>query len=207
MLTIDEAALAAVQPELADGEVVLWAGRPNPRIHLHKHDGFLIPFGLIWGGLAGFIAWVAASAWLSQLNGATSPLPVVIVTSAFASMGQYLIWGRFLYAKRMKLRTHYAVTNQRVLAVQGFARRRMASAYIDKIHTVGLEEGPNQSGTLRFTDTPPNWGIFSADNQWQGWNIMSIGTIPVFVDIDELKHVYRLVLQLRAQSQSPLVGA
>lgn len=200
MLRIDEAALAAVQPELADGEVLFWAGRPNPRIHLHKQDGFLIPFSLLWGGLTSSFAWFAVSGWLGPQRNPDTPFAAVALTCTMALIGQYLIWGRFVYVKRMKLRTHYAVTNQRVLAVQGFSRRRLASAYIDKIHTVGLEEGPGQSGSLRFTDTPPSWGIFSPDNHWQGWNTMSIGTVPVFVDIDELKQVYRLVLQLRAQS-------
>jgi hypothetical protein len=57
MSPIDQNSYGAVQPELAAGESILWAGQPSRRVTFHKQDLFLIPFSLMWGGFA--IFWEA----------------------------------------------------------------------------------------------------------------------------------------------------
>jgi hypothetical protein len=57
MSTINQDSYVAVQPEIATGESILWAGDPGRAITFHKQDAFLIPFSLLWGGFA--IFWEA----------------------------------------------------------------------------------------------------------------------------------------------------
>ena len=118
----------ALQPEIVSGESILWTGQPNPGVIFHKEDVFLIPFSLLWGGFAIFWEAGVAGYWGS---GARSGAPWafgMIWGIPFVLIGQYLIWGRFFYAAWKKKRTHYGVTNRRVLVVQNGWKRQMASA-------------------------------------------------------------------------------
>jgi len=60
MAQLDQASLAAVQPELTSGEGVLCIGQPNPNRIFYKEDIFLVPFSLLWCGFA--IFWEAGVA-------------------------------------------------------------------------------------------------------------------------------------------------
>ena len=121
--------LTAIQPELLSGERVLWAGQPNTTTIFHKEDGFLVPFSLLWGGFA--IFWEATAAGF--LGNRPHPKPIsyfaLLWGVPFVLIGQYLIWGRFFYAAWKKKRTHYAVTDRRVIVVQQAGNRQMSSAY------------------------------------------------------------------------------
>ena len=57
--TIDPNAATKVQPELMSGEIVHWAGMPNPGIIFHSDDWSSIPFSLLCGGF--FIFWEAGA--------------------------------------------------------------------------------------------------------------------------------------------------
>ncbi|MGC1372206.1 MAG: hypothetical protein WA824_08715 [Candidatus Sulfotelmatobacter sp.] len=115
----------------------------------------------------------------------------------FVLIGQYLIWGRFLYAAWKKKRTHYAVTDRRVIVVQQARGRQMSSAYIDTLPALIKEAGWNGSGTLRFAPAMPQG---SRNAVWDG---MAVGAVPTFVDIEDLDNVYRLVSDLREKKASP----
>src|SRR5689334_17016914 len=101
------------QPYLFPGERILWTGRPKQGLALSRSDILAIPFSLMWGGFAifwNFSVWTdfpdtgTADDWFFKLWG----LP-------FLAAGLYLIVGRFFYDAWIRSRTHYAVTNERVL--------------------------------------------------------------------------------------------
>jgi hypothetical protein len=89
MPPINQDSLSAIQPELTTGEAILWAGRPNPNVIFHREDAWLIPFSLMWGSIA--IVFEALAVRSHELLTMLCGIPFVV-------MGQYLIWGRFLYA-------------------------------------------------------------------------------------------------------------
>jgi hypothetical protein len=117
----------------------------------------------------------------------------------FVLMGQYLIWARFFYAAWKKKRTHDALTNRRVIVVQNGWKRQMASTYIDTLPTLIKEGGSNGVGTLRFAQAEPMW---SGRRGWGGWDGMSVGSVPAFVDVEDLESVYRLVSDLREKART-----
>ena len=193
----EQSSVVAVQSELTSGESVVWAGQPKSSVIFHKEDGLLIPFSLLWGGFAIFWEagvlgmWGAAHANERWSFGILWGIPFVLI-------GQYVIWGRFFYAAWLKRRTHYAVTNRRVIVVQNGWKRQMASAYIDSLPTLIKEVGSNGVGALRFVQPQPMW---SNNRGWGAWNALSVGGTPTFVDIDDVDSVYRLVSDLREKAR------
>jgi hypothetical protein len=192
--------LAAIQPELTSGESILWAGQPNTRVSFHKEDLFLIPFSLMWGGFAIFWEGAVAGYWGS--SGTRSGQPWVfgmIWGIPFVLIGQYMIWGRFLYSAWKKKRTHYAVTSRRVLVVQNGWKRQMTSAYIDTLPTLIKESNSSGIGTLRFAQQESMW---SGRRGWGAWDGMVVGNVPTFCDIEDVDSIYRLVSDLREKTRT-----
>lgn len=197
MQQINPNSMAAIQPELTSGETVQWAGQPNRRVILHKEDLFLIPFSLFWGGFTIFWESIASGFWGSK-GGAGAPSFFLIWGVPFVLVGQYLIWGRFLYVAWLKKRTNYAVTNRRVVVVQDGWNRRVASSYLDTLPTIVKEGTSSGTGVLRFAPVAPSW---STRQGWGAWNAMNVGEIPTFMDIDDVDSVYRLVSDLREKAR------
>jgi hypothetical protein len=55
--------MAAIQPELASGESVVWAAQPKVGVISHKEDSYLVPLSLLWGGFAIFWEGAASGIW------------------------------------------------------------------------------------------------------------------------------------------------
>ena len=198
MAVIDQDSVAAVQPELLSGESIVWAGQSKTSVVFHKEDLFLIPFSLLWGGFA--IFWEAGVSGYWGHNARSGPwLFGMIWGIPFVLIGQYFIWGRFFYAAWKKKRTHYALTNRRVIVVQDGWKRQMASSYLDSLPSLIKEGGSSGRGTLRFAQPDSLW---SGRRGWGAWDGMAVGTVPTFMDIEDVDSVYRLVSDLREKSRS-----
>jgi hypothetical protein len=207
MSSMNPESVMAIQPELTSGESILWADQPNPHVIFHKEDVFLIPFSLLWGGFAIFWEAGVSGFWGGNQHDSRSWVFGMIWGIPFVLIGQYLIWGRFIYDAWLKKRTHYAVTSRRVIVVQTGWKRQMVSAFLDSLPALAKEGGGNGPGTLRF-DQSSNSSLFSGwtnrsggRNNWAAWNSMSIGNMPIFRDIDNLDYVYRLVSDHREKSR------
>jgi len=188
---IDPEAAMRLQPELMSGESVLWAGQPNPRVIFHSDDWTMIPFSLLWGGFAIFWEATVLGFWGHPKH--SPPVFFVLWGIPFVLVGQYLIWGRFLYDAWIKRRTYYAVTDRRVLVLQEGRKRETSFIYIDAIPTIEREGG--QTGTLWFGQKSPV--VAGRGQKTRGWSRFRVGDIPVFADIDDMDSVYRLVVDLR----------
>jgi hypothetical protein len=195
MAPLNQDAWRVVQPELLAGESICWSGQPNTSVIFHKDDFFLIPISLLWGGFAMF--------WETEVTGLFrqgNPWVFGLLWGIpFVLYGQYIIWGRFLYAAWKKKRTFYAVTTRRVIAVQQGWQRQTAFTYIDTLPTLTRENGANGTGTLRFAQ----WEMEHPRARQLGWtrfDVMAIGRVPTFIDIDDVNSVYKLVSDLREKS-------
>jgi hypothetical protein len=199
MPQIDREAAQAVEPDLASGESLIWAGRPIPGTIFHREDLYLIPFSFMWGGFAIFWEASVAGLWGHGSKTATPWTFGMIWGIPFVVIGQYLIWGRFLYTAWKKRRTYYAVTNRRVIVVQGGSSRKLVSAYIDALPTLIRESGSGAAGTLRFGQQQP---LRSQQRGWIAWDSMALGTVPIFTDVDNVDGLYRLIVELRERTAS-----
>lgn len=191
-LPTSQEASSAVQPELTPGETILWSGQPANRIVFHKQDAMLIPFSFLWGGFA--IFWEAQVLGTGHHNAGGVSTFMSLWGIPFVVAGQYLIWGRFLYAAWRKKQTYYAVTNRRVIAVQGRGSRRVASAFLENLPGLAKEAISNGAGTLRFSQTIS--GV-NGNRGFGPWDPMALSDSPNFIDIDDVDSVYRLVSEGR----------
>lgn len=181
------------QPDLFRDEKVAWAGQPDPRFRFTRGDVFLVPFSLLWGGFA--IVWEAG---VLGLLGGGHPAPVffLIWGIPFVLVGQYFIWGRFLYKAYKNRRTFYAVTNQRVLILATTRSRRLQALFLDQLPTINKAVQSDGFGTLEFGFSP-SWAGAYANS---GMELFAGGYAPMapaFYDIPDVEGVYQLVMRLK----------
>ncbi len=193
---IDSEVSSKIQPELMTGESLLWTGRPNPTVVFHSDDWYLVPFSLLWGGFAIFWEAGVLGYWGTGAKHGTPSSFMALWGIPFIVMGQYFIWGRFFYDGWLKRRTYYAVTNRRVLVMQEGWRQRTSWIYVNSIPSI--EREGSTAGTLWFG---PKYPVIGGRGQKKrDMSRFSIGSVPVFADIDDLDSVYRMVLDLREKA-------
>ncbi|HTS09095.1 MAG TPA: hypothetical protein VMP68_26250 [Candidatus Eisenbacteria bacterium] len=191
---IDPEASVELQSELVSGENLLWAGRPNRSVIFHSEDGLAIPFSLLWGGFA--IFWEAIALGLWPHNSKGPAFFMVIPGIPFVLIGQYLIWGRFLYDGWLKRRTYYGITNRRLIVLQEATRRKSCSLFLNAIPTV--ERDGAFTGTIWFGSKYTT----TKGQRAQSWSRFSVRDVPVFADLDDAESIYRLILDLSGKART-----
>jgi hypothetical protein len=174
-----------LQAYLQPGEKVLWTGRPDPSRLLARGDAFLIPFSLMWGGFA--VVWEASTLAFG------APVFFWLWGIPFVVVGQYFIWGRFIYKRWDKRRTVYAVTSQRAIILRGGS---IQSVFLNQLPVINQNARIDGSGSLEFGNPPPfSYGVWGNT----GMEFMTRGrAVPAFYDIPDVANVYRLISQARS---------
>jgi len=192
-----------IQPELMSGETLQWAAMPKTSVVLHSEDLYAIPFSILWGGFA--IFWEAGVLGYWGANGKKNPVSsfMALWGIPFVVIGQYFIWGRFLYDAWLKQRTYYAVTNRRVLILQEGWKRKVRSCYLESIPEIAREG--ETSGTLWLGQKLSLFaGRGSPKRSMSRFDVD--GYVPILADIDDLDSVYRLIMNLRDQERKQTSG-
>lgn len=193
-----------LQAELVSGEALLWAGQPSRKVVFHARDAFTIPFSLLWGGFA--IFWeLGVTGFLSTPKGGPS-LFMALWGIPFVLMGQYMIWGRFLYTAWRKGYTHYGITNRRILILNTAPSRRLTDRSLRNLDTLSLLARNDGVGTIEFrsdTENPAMWGSWGWRRSGR-YNQIDIDlSDTVFYDIADARPVYRLLQEQREKAQTP----
>jgi hypothetical protein len=195
--------LAQIQPELLAGESLLWSGQPLRKIIFHQRDLFAIPFSLLWGGFAIFWEWGVTGHFGNSGSSHSAPTFFTLWGIPFVIMGQYLIWGRFLYTAWKKGRTHYAVTNKRVIVVSIGFSRKLIDGYLRNLNSASLTLRSDGIGTIEFAPASlaiSNWS-FTARNRGNQIDI-ELSSLAFF-DIPDARTVYQLIQSQREQATKP----
>jgi len=200
MLAVDQDSLSAIQPELTPGETVLWAARPRAGVIFHgnEHDPQVL-FSLLWAGFA-IISEIGAI-WSFDSTHLGRSVLAILWCIPILVIGQYFVWGRFLYAAWKKKRAYYAVTDRRVIVVQDFRGHQVASTEIGALTTLLKEKYSDEVGTIRFIPPPAlfarTWSEMITLDKWEIWDPLSIKRGPVFEDVEDVDAVYQLIAALR----------
>lgn len=198
MITIDPRAAEKVQSQLLSGETIHWAAMPNPNKIFHSDDLATIPFSLLWGGFAIFWEAGVLGYWGNNTRSHSAPFFFVLWGIPFVVIGQYMIWGRFVYDAWLKRHTYYAVTNLRVLLVQETWKRTTQLIFLEAIPDI-TREGED-TGTMWLGEKLPLFGSRgSAKRSMSRFEISQ--RVPVLADIDNVDSVYRLILELREKAR------
>lgn len=180
------------QPDLIRDEKVAWAGQPDPRFRFSGADLFLVPFSILWGGFALF--WEAGV--LGLLDGQPTLNPGALFGIPFVVIGQYFIWGRFIYKAYKNRRTFYAITNQRVLILATMWSRRLQTLFLNQLPTINKTVQRDGVGTLEF-GLSPSWAGTYANSGMELFAGRSGAMAPAFYDIPDVESVYQLVMRLK----------
>jgi len=191
--------LEAFGDHILKDEEILWYGRPDPSVLFASGDLFLIPFTLMWGGFA--LAWEALvlAALLRgderAANGGSLWFMAVFGV-IFVATGLYLIFGRHIFKRIWKKRTHYAVTNRRVIALTRLLAENARAEFIDRIPAMKKAVRPDGKGTIWFGSTP--WWVTMYGNTGLEFLASFWGQSPIaFYDIPSVNETYQLVNELR----------
>jgi hypothetical protein len=169
--------VAAPDFRLMPGERLLWSGRPGQGILFSGHDAYLVPFSLLWGGFAVF--W-NVSVWRED-----DPLFFRLWGLPFLVAGLYFIAGRFLHDAWLRARTHYGVTDRRVLIARGSALRSLDRATLPLLD---MEERRDGSGTIWFGDRPSPF-----DRRGSGVWTPAAGQTAQLQRISDVRSVYQFI--------------
>jgi hypothetical protein len=184
MLESTESVLAA---QLDSDEKLLWAGQPRGGLRLRPQDIFLIPFSLVWGGFA--IFWEVSA--LSFIPKGAGPIGVIfpLFGLPFVLAGLYLIFGRFFVDARVRARTYYGVTSERIIILSGLFSRQVKSLPLRSLSDISLTQRNDGSGSITFGPTHFIHGFFPGGS-WPGTGKFSP---PSFDLIEHAKDVYDLI--------------
>jgi len=178
---------------LETGESLLWSGKPFQGVKLRSQDIFLIPFSLVWGGIAVF--WEIMALGIFFANGEAEPPPraVMIFLALFGVpvvlLGLYMIFGRFIVDARQRARTFYGVTDDRIIIVSGLFSQKLKSLNLRTLSDLAMSQKRDGTGTITFGPTHPFATFFGASS-WPGAGSYAP---PRFAFIPNVAEVYRII--------------
>ena len=191
---------------LGPNEHFLWAGRPDPRRFFAPVDVFLVPFSLFWLAFAIFWEVGALTAVLSSPGLEPVALLFPLFGVPFVAIGLYMAVGRFVVKARRRRRTHYALTNRRVLAVDTRDSGPTVQAlFLDQIPAVNTRVRADGSGTLTFGQ--PSGGVMAMYDD-TGMELFTGGAIaPLsFRDVPNAADVASAVDRAREEARGRAPG-
>lgn len=123
------------------GESILWKGKPERGNYLSPNDVFMLPFRVFWLGFALFweFSVIQSGSIFMMLWG----LP-------FIAVGLYMVFGRYVYAAYMRDKTHYVITNKKLIIKKG---SRITIYDAKDLPPMTLRIHKNGNGTISFSET------------------------------------------------------
>jgi hypothetical protein len=179
---IDRQPRASLGGELQPGEQLLWSGKPGSTRSFTHCDAFLVPFGLVWSGIA--------------LVGAVNALPFVAPAGGlfcvlFVLVGIYMAFGRLIVRAWVRERTVYEVTNRRLLAHRPGWRGACHTSSVWLASHPPLEKRIGRDGQGTLWVGRHNSPQQTVDDDW-GW-VPSSSSLVAFLDIPEANGVASLI--------------
>ena len=163
------------QGDLLPNERLLWSGKPAQGFRWSSRDIFFIPFSLFWCGFV--VVWIAAASsagWLFAAFG----IPHALV-------GVYLLVGRYIYDIKLREKTVYAVTNERILIKNGIFKRATTSYAINNLPEIIFTENSDNTCNIAF-GRGSSYTVRRQNRTEEP---------PSFEAIDDGKTVYQLIVQ------------
>jgi hypothetical protein len=132
-----------LRSHLEPSEKLLWVGRPTQGIVFTPADWYLIPFSLLWLGIALVNFW----------HGIKTPQPIAgLMAVLVMGVGIYVVVGRYLTDWLYRSRLIYGVTDRRAIIVSGVLSRSVQSIDLSSLSGLKVEERGDGTGTISFGD-------------------------------------------------------
>jgi hypothetical protein len=174
-----ESASQVISPLLGREERLLWSAQPRQGIFLRSSDAYLIPFSLFWGGFAFF--------WEGSVVNSNAPAFFRLWGIPFVLIGLYLIIGRFFADAKLRSKTYYGLTTERIVIVSGLFSRTTKSLQLRTLSDVSLAESNGGLGTITFGAVAPWWAGS------RGWPGSQRQLSPTFDSISAARDIYEKI--------------
>ena len=178
-----------ISQRLTTGEQVIWSGKPAGGLFFRAQDIFVVPFTLIW-----LIFAVGMSAGAASFLGAS--VFSLLFVGFFLGIGLFMLIGRFLLDMWLRRRTHYALTDRRILILRTGPFPRATSIGLNAIPEAQLRLLSGGRGTIRFGQPPSGAGN-------TGSMVPALDATPEFLDIHDASKVYDLVQETAGRIGRP----
>ena len=167
-------------------ERLLWSAQTRQGLILRSNDVYLIPFSLFWGGFAMF--------WEYGVANSNAPLVFRLWGVPFVLIGLYLIVGRFFADAKLRSKTYYGLTTERIVIVSGLFSRSTKSLQLRTLSDVSLAESGRGLGTITFGPVAHWWAGGS------GWPGAQRQMSPAFDSIPAAREVYEKIRLAQKQA-------
>lgn len=181
------AAASGIEKHLDAGEKLLWSGQPAQGLAVQAADFFLIPFSLVWSGMAFYFIFLGVSSGAS--------FPFLASQLLFGIFGFYFSVGRFALDAWYRACLSYAVTDRRVILAGDAPFAGVRSLPLGALSHLDVAESANRVGTVQFS---PSQSLFEAGglSMWQ----TSLGRAPMFFRIADARAVASLIAEAKARA-------
>lgn len=187
-----------LRSHLLDDEQVLWTGAPASGLLFTREDWIKIPFSFVFAGIS-VVVFLSALAPPGPKEGPPD-LFFLGVATLFLSIGLFLVGGRFVLDAWLRRRTHYAVTNRRVLIARSAPFGAFIAMDVEQLPEVRLLERADGRGTIRFGHAVSPWARRGgASVTWTP----SLDPTPQFLSIEQAKSVFILIQRAAQNHLSP----
>ena len=133
--------------ELNSDEKIVWTGSPKQGIKFKYSDIFLIPFSLMWGGIA--------IIWEIKALSSNAPLFFKLWGIPFDLVGLYIIIGRFILDAKLRKGTIYGLTNKRAIIISGLASKKITSINLKNLPEIQVSKKSDGSGSIVLGSSNP----------------------------------------------------
>ena len=128
-------------------ERVLWAERAGTRVFAFRPiDALLVPFSLVWGGVAVF--------WMITATSIGAPWFFLLFGSVFVVADFFIVFGRFFLDAWARSKTAYALTNKRALILKRGSLRAQPLAG----STIEISVKSGRNGAVTFGEKAKFFG-------------------------------------------------
>ena len=172
--------LIIFEPYLLPDEEIIWEDQPNATNLFSLQNLYMIPFSLLWGGFA--LVWEA----MALMDG---PSFFILWGIPFVIVGQYMIWGRFIYKYLSRRQTYYAITPQRILILKTLFGNNLSAHYLSQIPSLTL-----RGKSLLFGEP-----IKQSRSRGIGIREMNGETQPGFYALPDADYAYQILQTLLAR--------
>jgi len=179
--------------ELADGEKVLWEGKPVRWFFLligSPAGLFVAAFGMLWLVLGLLLFYTI---WIAPPEDEAPQIAIQVLSLLFLLAACYFAFGRYLLAAQEWGHTSYMLTNRRVLLTTGAVGKETTSvelASLRELHGMVLAPG---LGDIYLGGRPPFKGLVGRVPGWLPSGLQS--HIPVIQSVRNVEAVYQAILE------------
>ena len=132
--------------------------------------------------------------WEYSVANSNAPLVFRLWGVPFVLVGLYLIVGRFFADAKLRSKTYYGLTTERIVIVSGLFSRSTKSLQLRTLSDVSLAESRGGLGTITFGPVAPWWASGS------GWPGAQRQMSPVFDSISAAREVYEKICIAQKQA-------